>query len=87
MGIHLGDWTLAKILQRRSQCMSRLLSRVELLVLNPTGPTGARSMLSSIVHPSPSLCRFIEQVELRLLVSQRRHLTNMADACFWCARR
>ena len=41
-------------------------------------------MLSSIVHSSPSLCRFIEQLKLPLSEPQRRHLTNVVDALLVC---
>lgn len=41
-------------------------------------------MLPSILHPSPSLCRFIEHLDLPLSAPQRRHLTNAADALLVC---
>ena len=41
-------------------------------------------MLSSIVHPSPSLCRFMEQLDLPLSEPQLRHLTNVVDALLVC---
>lgn len=41
-------------------------------------------MLPSIVHPSPSLCRFIRLLELPLSEPQLRHLTNTADALLVC---
>ena len=41
-------------------------------------------MLPSIVHPSPPLCCFMEQLKLPLSEPQRRHLTNVADALLVC---
>jgi hypothetical protein len=41
-------------------------------------------MLPSIVHPSPSLCRFVEQLRLGLSRPRLRHLTNVADALLVC---
>ncbi|MBI2954493.1 MAG: transposase, partial [Chloroflexi bacterium] len=41
-------------------------------------------MLASIVHPSPSLCTFIEKLNLSLSAPQMRHLTNSADALLMC---
>ncbi|MCL5959530.1 MAG: transposase [Chloroflexi bacterium] len=41
-------------------------------------------MLASIVHPSPSLCTFIQQLNLPLSAPQLRHLTNSVDALLMC---
>jgi len=41
-------------------------------------------MVPCIVHPSPSLSRFIAQLELPLSAPQLRHLTHTADALLVC---
>jgi hypothetical protein len=41
-------------------------------------------MLTRIVHNSPSLCTFFEQLDIRLLQRQQRHILNMADALLVC---
>ncbi len=41
-------------------------------------------MLPSIVQPSPSLCRFMEQLDLPLSEPQLRHLTGVVDALLVC---
>ena len=37
-------------------------------------------MLTHIVHPSPRLCAFLDQLNLPLSQPQQRHLCNLADA-------
>lgn len=41
-------------------------------------------MLPAILHPSTSLCSFIEQLHLPLSEPQRRHLINVVDALVVC---
>ncbi len=41
-------------------------------------------MLATIVHPSPLLSSFIDQLQLPLSEPQRRHLTSVADALLVC---
>lgn len=41
-------------------------------------------MLTRIVHNSPKLCDFFDQLEIKLSQPQRRHLLNMADALLVC---
>jgi hypothetical protein len=41
-------------------------------------------MLTRILHNSPDLCTFIEQLELSLSQPQLRHVINMADALLVC---
>ena len=36
-------------------------------------------MLTRILHNSAELCTFIDQLDLKLSVPQRRHVTNVAD--------
>jgi len=37
-------------------------------------------MLTRILHNSPELCTFVDQLNLKLSVPQRRHVINLADA-------
>jgi hypothetical protein len=41
-------------------------------------------MLTHIVHPSPRLCTFLDQLNLPLSQPQQRHLCNLADALLVC---
>lgn len=41
-------------------------------------------MLTRILHNSPSLCTFIEQLHLSLSEPQRQHVLNLADALLVC---
>jgi hypothetical protein len=41
-------------------------------------------MLTRIVHNSPKLCSFIDQLELDLSKPQRQHILNLADALLVC---
>ncbi len=44
-------------------------------------------MLTHIVHPSPRLCAFLDQLNLPLSQPQQRHLCNLADALLVCEGR
>src|SRR5437867_3202980 len=50
-------------------------------------PTGGSPMLTHIVHPSPRLCAFLDQLNLPLSQPQRRHLLKLADALLVCESR
>src|SRR5215210_2918544 len=50
-------------------------------------PTGGSPMLTHIVHPSPRLCAFLDQLNLPLSQPQQRHLCNLADALLVCEGR
>jgi len=41
-------------------------------------------MITRILHNSPQLCTFLDQLNLGLFQSQRRHILNMADALLVC---
>ena len=41
-------------------------------------------MLTRILHNSPQLCTFFDQLEINLSKPQRRHILNMADALLVC---
>lgn len=41
-------------------------------------------MLTKILHNSPALCTFIDQLNLTLTQPQRRHVLNLADALLVC---
>jgi hypothetical protein len=41
-------------------------------------------MLTHIVHPSPRLCTFLDQLNLSLSQPQRRHVCNLVDALLVC---
>jgi hypothetical protein len=41
-------------------------------------------MLTRIVHNSPKLCSFIDQLDIHLSKPQRQHLLNLADALLVC---
>lgn len=41
-------------------------------------------MLTHILHNSPSLCTFVEQLDLSLSVPQQRHVINLVDALLVC---
>ena len=41
-------------------------------------------MLTRILHNSPSLCTFVEQLDLSLSVPQKRHVINLVDALLVC---
>lgn len=41
-------------------------------------------MLTRILHPSPRLCAFLDQLDVELYQPQRRHLLNLADALLVC---
>lgn len=41
-------------------------------------------MLTRILHNSPQLCTFLDQLNLELYQSQRRHMLNLADALLVC---
>jgi hypothetical protein len=41
-------------------------------------------MLTRIVHNSPQLCAFFDQLNLELSKPQRQHILNMADALLVC---
>ena len=41
-------------------------------------------MLTRILHNSPKLCTFLDQLDVELYQPQRRHILNMADALLVC---
>jgi len=41
-------------------------------------------MLTRILHNSPRICAFLDQLNLEIYQSQRRHILNMADALLVC---
>jgi len=41
-------------------------------------------MLTHILHNSPSLCTFVEQLDLSLSAPQQRHVINLVDALLVC---
>jgi hypothetical protein len=47
-------------------------------------PTGGRPMLARILHPSPKLCAFLDQLIESLSKPQRAHLRELCDAALVC---
>lgn len=65
--------------------MGRLLSR---MAEKPTSyRTGSHRMLMRIVHNSPKLCAFFDQLVLDLSKPQCQHMLNLADALEVCEDR